>query len=151
MKRTTFVLLVALVAIGCDPAMTLRQRGGTTIPKEASQPPLSISVNESRQLVGERWYVSTVYISNSTDASVEITKVELVTSARGYQLKDWAEQRLKRDLGARESARLELWFDLDGAVAEVFREPAELRVHYESAGVETVATVLIEGTPWSPR
>jgi hypothetical protein len=149
-KVRILAAVIAILAVACDPGMTIRQ---TKSPHEgtsgigAAGAQVAIDVKTSHPLTGETWYAPQVRITNSSDSSITITSVELISQGATYANKPPQPGFYPLVVQAGRTEGLLVWFDLKDAVKKTFHQPAELRVHYRKDNKEEIARTSVVGGP----
>jgi hypothetical protein len=136
--------LVLLVAVACDPGVTVRQsRSNVGTPLTDA---VELDVKTSRHLIGESWYAPKVEIGNHSYSPIYVTNVELIAQGRTLQNAPRRVGTYPAEIAAGKSDVLDIWFNLADSVRNTFREPAILRVHYlNKSSEQTVSVQLIGG------
>jgi len=143
--------IAAILLIGCDPGLTIYQVRPANIVKSASAE-ITIHVRTSHPLVGETFYAPEVKITNSSGASITVTKVELAEgNATPYENKPVRAGTYPASISAGDTQVLDVWFNVKDGVGKMFHKPAELRVHYRSGNKEEIVTTTIVGGPLNTR
>jgi hypothetical protein len=156
MKPRARALLVVTFAlfVGCDPGMTIRQINSRAESKRTVvivTPDITIEVKTTHQLIGERWYDPQVNVMNSSDSPITITSVELVAQGVTYENKPRAEQTYPLTLPVRSTASLDIAFRFSEGVYRIFKEPAELRIHYLTRSHDGLARTTVAAGPLDAR
>jgi hypothetical protein len=140
--RTVFVVLgltLPMLIVACDPAVTIRQADS---PKEIGKPSgVILRVKSAHQLIGTTHYAPQVTVTNNSEATVWVTRIELATKQRIYTDSFPRPQDFPGELLAKQAHDFTVLFRLDDAVYKTFKEPAELRVHYRSGSIEDTARI----------
>lgn len=129
------VLLLVLI-VACDPGMAVRQRAA--VENGSNYSSVILRVKTTHQFIGDTRYAPQVTVTNSSQAVITITGVELATKQRTY-----AEHSFKAVLPG-QSESLTVLFRLDENVTKTFPQPAELRVRYRLGDGEDIARTVIE-------
>lgn len=137
------LLAIPIVAAACDPGMTIRQTdtGGPT------NQSVKVSVKTEDPLIGETWYAPDVAVTNSTGATITVTKAELVAGGTTYQNKPPGDAKYHLTIASGKTEALPVWFDLKDDVERAFAKPAELRVYYRSGNEDSVSSAFMAGGP----
>jgi hypothetical protein len=147
MKRTAgtlYLITVSLLLVACDPGMTIRQIKASN----GTSDPITIEIKTQHPLIGHTWYVPQVMVTNGSDSPITITSVELAAKRRTYANKPRQPESYPSAVPPGKTETLDIWFDLADDVKEtLFRQPAELRVHYTSRGRDETAHVSVIGGP----
>ena len=143
MKSAIAIPLLGIITslVACDPGISIR-----AVPQKKSSSAaqdLVIDVAPVNEFTGSTAYIAKAKITNSSNSIVVVTSCELVTERNTYQAR----------LGGVESYPIKLapgkselgcgFFDLHDPVHKIFKNPAELRIHYSIAGREEIARVTI--------
>lgn len=142
------LFVVMLLMTGCDPGMTVYQtKSATTQPGSADQR-VTVSVKTTRPFIGETWYAPNLIISNGSNGSIVVTKVELLAGDMTYLNKPpGASNKYPLTIGAAKTENLPVWFDLKADVQQTFEKTAEMRVYYRSDKGGLVASAFMLGGP----
>jgi hypothetical protein len=145
-----FLLFFLLLLAGCDPGMTIRQVTQHDRVQFSPQAPaptgLLIYVKTSHLLIGENWYAPTVTVTNSLNASITISSVELIAKGITYANKPRQTGTYPLAVDPGQTQSLDVWFDLRDDVRKTFfKQSAELRVHYRSDGKEQIGQTVVVG------
>ena len=142
-----FVLFVTIASLtACDPGMTIRQ-----IPPEQSSSAdrLAIEISPVNRLIGSHFYGAKTKLTNLSKSSITIKGCELATRNVTYESRLGGAESYPFELAPGASRYFGPFFQLKDSVADVFKEPAELRVHYTIDGREELArTILRGGSHW---
>lgn len=147
-KWAALLILAIMFVAACDPGMTIRQRNGKVAPSDpqnASQNDLDVRVREERPLIGTKYYIPQIVLTNHLKVPVKITRLELVTGEHSYEPTRKDYKNLQPVIPVNASVSLSPWYDLDNPVYKAFAKNAELKVFYESGGQEQVHSVQLEG------
>jgi hypothetical protein len=147
MKRTAgklYLITVSLLLVACDPGMTIRQIKASN----GTSASITLNVKTEHPLIGHTWYVPQVTVTNSSDSPITITSVDLIAKRGTYRNKPRHLESYPLYVPPGKAEILDIWFDLTDDVKETFfRQPAELRVHYESRSQDETAHVSVIGGP----
>ena len=142
--------IAAILLIGCDPGLTIYQVRPANIVNSASTE-ITIHVRTSHPLVGETSYAPEVKITNSSVASITVTKVELAEGNATYENKPVKAATYPVSVSAGDTQVLDVLFDIKDGVGKTFHKPAEFRVHYRSGDREEIVSTTIVGGPLNMR
>jgi hypothetical protein len=144
MRRLAGTLLSVLLvlAIGCDPGMTIRQTHSLGAADGTS---VAVHVNSSHPLIGETWYAPVVTVTNSSDSPIAVTGVELGAGDVTYANKTRRPGTYPLLVPSGKTEALDTWFDLHDGVKRTFQQSAEIRVHYRRGGKEEIARANLIG------
>jgi hypothetical protein len=142
--------IAAILLIGCDPGLTIYQVRPASIVNSATAK-INIHVRTSHPLIGETSYAPEVKITNSSGASITVTKVELAEGNAIYENKPVRAGTYPASISAGDTQVLDIWFDVKDGVGKMFHKPAELRVHYRSDNKEEIVSTTIVGGPLNTR
>jgi len=137
-------LAALILTAGCDPAVTVRQGSTLRRPVTGSmlaQPDLMVRVTKYRRLVGSGSYSPEIKVTNISDSPITVTSVALVTRRGSFLNSPRRPQSFPVTLPPGATGSIDAWFDLREGIQRTFRKPAELRVHYRSAGGDSTARV----------
>ena len=130
--------------------MTIRQTkspyAGTSGISSASAQ-IAIDVKMSHPLTGETMYAPQVTITNSSDSSITITGVELISRGVTYANNPPQLGLYPLVVQPGRTEGLLVWFDLKDSVKKTFHQPAELRVHYRKDSREKIVHTSVVGGP----
>ena len=132
----------------CDPGISVRQitsRGQTTVGKLAPVNSVALDVKTTRQLIGQAWYDPEIRITNSTSSPITIENVELATTGKTYAKAAVRPGTSALEIQPGSTETIHISFRLDDAVYKAFKQPAELRVHYQRDGMEEIARASVVG------
>ena len=136
-----FVLPLPLLIVACDPGVTIRQADS---PKEVGKrSSVILRVKSTRQLIGETHYAPQVTVTNTSEAPVLATGIELATRQKIYSDGSPRPQDFPEEVLAKQAHNFTVLFRLDDAVYKTFKEPAELRVHYRNGSSEDTAHIAV--------
>lgn len=136
-----FVILLSLLIVACDPGVTIRQADS---PKEIGKHgSVILHVKSTRQLIGTTHYAPQVSVTNISEATVLVTRIELATKQKIYSDGSSQPQDFSGEVLTKQARNFTVLFRLDDAVYKTFKEPAELRVHYRSGSTEDTASIEI--------
>ena len=152
MKLLRVAILAAISALmmACDPGVSIRQiksQGQTIVGRVAAENKVVIDVKTTRQLIGEAWYDPEVQVTNSTSSPITIESIELATRDKTYTNTSVRPETSPLKIQPGSTEALHVLFRLDDAVYKVFKQPAELRVHYQSDGAQGIARASVVGGP----
>ena len=131
-------------AVACDPGMTISQ---TSTPGASASREPSVRVKTSHVLSARNWYSPDVSITNSSEAPITVTRLELTTRSAKYENAPRRAGTYPLPVPPAGTADLDVWFDLQSDLATTFSAPAQLRVFYQIAGQERVALASVKGQP----
>ena len=156
MKSLASILLAIpfTLFVACDPGMTIRQINSTVDSKKTAvvvPPEMTIEVKPTHQLIGEGWYDPQVKVTNSSDSPITITRVELVAQSATYENQPHAAESYPLSLPARGTTSLDIGFRFNQGVNKIFKEPAELRIHYLTGGHDGLARTTVAGVRLNAR
>jgi len=117
----------------------------TTIPK------ISVDVKTTHQMVSEKWYRPQTIATNTSDFPVTINGVELVADGTTFQNQPSLASYYPLSLPAHDTAALDVYFRFSDGVSRVFKNPAELRIHYSSQQGAGLARVTVAGGPLNAK
>ena len=138
----------------CDPGITIRQINSTADSKKKAvvvTPEITIQVKTTHQLIGEGWYDPEVEVTNSSDSPITITSVELFAQGVTYENKPRAKKTYPLTLLVRSTASLDIAFRFSQGVYRIFKEPAELRIHYLTSSHDGLARTTVAAGPRNAR
>jgi hypothetical protein len=136
-----FVLPLPLLIVACDPGVTLRQADS---PKEVgNRSSVILRVKSARHFIGDTRYVPQVTVTNTLEAPVLVTGIELATKQKIYSNSSPQPPDFPEEVLAKQAHNFTVLFRLDDAVYKTFKEPAELRVHYRTGSGEDTARIAI--------
>jgi len=139
-----FALTLPLLIVACDPGVTIRQADSRTETGKRSS--VLLHVKSTHQLIGNTWYAPRVTVTNTSEAPVLVTGIELATRQKIYSDGSPQPQDFPEEVLPRQAQNFTVLFRLDDAVYKTFREPAELRVHYRYGSSEdTARTAVVSG------
>jgi len=141
-----FCSAASILIVGCDPGLTIYQVRPAKVAGAAS-PQVTIHVRTSHQIIGETWYAPEVKVTNSSGASIAVTKVELAEGRATYENKPRSAGSYPLLISPGDTQVLDVWFDLKEGVGRTFHKPTELRVHYRSGDKEQIVSTTIVGGP----
>ena len=95
--------------------------------------------------LGEIHYATHVKITNTSDSSISITKVDLISQGETYASKPIQHGLYPLVVQPGRTEDLLVWFDLNDGVKKIFRQPVELRVHYTKDNKEQIAHTSVVG------
>lgn len=136
--------LFLFFTLACDPGIVIHQQVAQS--PSGTKPSVAVRVKSKNLLIGVTHYHPVIEIENRSDMPITITNSELVAQAATFQSKSVGPDSSNIEI-AGETKTIEFWFDLKDSVSRVFRDPAELRVHYRSRGSEQIVSVTIVGGP----
>jgi hypothetical protein len=144
------VLLVAIPVLmtACDPGISVRQitsRGQSTVGKVAPENSVALDVKTTRQLIGQAWYDPEIRVTNLTSFPITIENIELATTSKIYAKSTARPETSPFEIQPGSTETIHVSFRLDDAVYRVFKQPAELRVHYQHGGMEEIARASVVG------
>lgn len=143
MNRVAIVVLFATIAsiVACDPGMTIRQ-----IRAESSTGvQLVIEVSPANKFIGSRIYGAKTKLTNQSNSSIAIQRCDLVSPNATYESRLGGGESYPFVLAPRASKYFGPFFQLKDPVHDVFKHPAELRVHYVIDGREVIARASLSG------
>ena len=143
-------VIAAIVFIGCDPGLTIYQVRPANIVNSA-RAEIDIHVRTTHPLVGEISYAPEVKITNSSGASITVTKVELAEGNTTYENKPVTGGTYPLSISAGDTQVLDVWFHVKDGVGKIFHKPAELRVYSRSGDKEEIVSTTIVGGPLNTR
>ena len=145
-----FLVAVPILITACDPGISVRQirsTGHATVGQASAENQLVLDVKTTRQLIGESWYDPEVRITNLSSSPVTIENIELATRDKTYTNTPARSETIPLKIQPGSTETLHVLFRLDDAVYKVFKQPAELRVHYQSDGAQGIAHASVVGGP----
>jgi hypothetical protein len=141
---TLYLVAVSLLLVACDPGMTIRQIKAANGTSDA----VRIDVKTEHPLIGHTFYAPQVTVTNDSDSPIAITSVELAAKRGTYTNKPRRPEGYPLVVPPGKTETLDVWFDLADDVKEtLFRQPAELQMHYGSRGQEEAAQVSVIDGP----
>jgi len=149
-KVRILVVAIAILAAACDPGMTIYQaksphEADTGVTAGSSQ--VVLEVKTSHPLIGETKYAPRVRITNSSNSSITVTSVELISQGSTFVSNPPQQGFYPLQVQPGRTEDLLVWFDLNDAVNRTFQRPAELRVHYVEDKKEQIARTSLVGGP----
>jgi hypothetical protein len=144
MNRVAIVVLSITIAslMACDPGMTIRQiRPG----KSSSADQLAIEIPPVNELIGSRFYGAKTKLTNLSKSSITIKGCELAARNVTYESRLGGAESYPFELAPGASTYFGPFFQLKDPVDNVFKQPAELRVHYVIDGREELARTILRG------
>ena len=144
------MVTIAILSAGCDPGMTIRQAKS---PQKATSgisgggAQVVLEVKTIHPLIGETWYAPQVKITNSSNSSITVTSVELISQDATFVSNPPQQGFYPLQVQPGRTEDLLVWFDLNDAVNRTFQRPAELRVHYVEDKKEQIARTSLVGGP----
>jgi hypothetical protein len=147
-KRLGLLILLALLTTGCDPGMKIRQRmtnSASTPSQNPSPNDLDIRVAEQHQLISETWYSPEITLVNKSQMPISIIRIELATPEHVYEPQDIGQNKIGQAIESSRSITQTLFYNLNKPVSEVFRQGAELKVHYKENEQERMQSLQLEG------
>ncbi|SRR6266404_672685 len=142
------LLAVMLLMTGCDPGMTVYQTKSATSQPGSADQRVTVSVKTIRPFIGETWYAPNLIVSNGSNRSIVVTKVELLAGDMTYLSKPpVSSNKYPLTIVAAKSEQLPVWFDLKADVQQTFEKAAEMRVYYRSDREDFAASAFILGGP----
>ena len=149
-KVRILVVAIAILAAACDPGMTIYQakspheaESGVT----AGSSQVVLEVKTSHPLIGETKYAPRVRITNSSNSSITVTSVELISQGSTFVSNPPQQGFYPLVVQPGKTEGLVVWFDLKNGVKKTFHQPAELRVHYLEDNKEQIAHTRVVGEP----
>jgi hypothetical protein len=146
--RTVFVALaltLPLLIVACDPGVTIRQADSRT--ESGKRSTVILHVKSTHEFIGTTWYAPQVTVTNTSEAPVLVTGIELATKQKVYSDSSPRPQDFPEEVLSRQARNFTVLFRLDDAVYKTFRESAELRVHYRYGSSEdTARTAIVLGS-----
>lgn len=144
-KGSFLILFFTFFTLACDPGIVIHQQ--IAQPPFGTKTPVTVRVKSKNLLVGVTQYSPVLEIENRSDIpiTIAIAGSELVARAVTFQSESFGPDSSNIEISPGESKTIELYFDLKENVGKVFREPAELRIHYRSRGGEQIVSVTIVG------
>jgi hypothetical protein len=98
-----------------------------------------VSIKQTRQLIGEKFYFPEVKVTNSSGSPITVTNVELAARNKTYANKPPRPETYPLTIPPGGTETLEVIFRLDDDLYETFQGPVELRVHYRTDGMLQLA------------
>jgi hypothetical protein len=146
-KSGALFATMAILAVGCDPGMSISQMKSSyeATKGDSAATQIAIDVKTSSSLIGDTWYVPQVRITNSSNSSITITTVELISRGVVYANKPVQPGFYPLVVQPGKTDDLLVWFDLNDPVYKTFKEPSELRVHYRKDNKEEIAHASVIG------
>jgi hypothetical protein len=139
------LLAVPLVAVACDPGMTIRQMSSVNVTADQR---VTVQVKTTHPLIGETWYApDDATVTNLSDRPITVTNVELIASGTTYPNKAPGIAKYPLTIPIGKTETLPVWFDLDGGVKRTFERTVEFRVQYRSGGKDSVSSAFMVGGP----
>ena len=106
-----------------------------------------LEVKTIHPLIGETWYAPQVKITNSSNSSITVTSVELISQDATFVSNPPQQGFYPLVVQPGKTEGLVVWFDLKNGVKKTFHQPAELRVHYLEDNKEQIAHTRVVGEP----
>jgi hypothetical protein len=150
----TLILPVLILVVACDSGMSVRQVNSVVEPESADVtafPQISIDVNTTQLLIGQRLYDPRVTATNLSDIPVTITSIELLAGSRTLQNGLYAKRDYPVNLPAHSTVPLGVYFRVSDGAAKTFNNPAELRVHYSSPQGSGFARITLARGPLNSK
>ena len=150
LPRKAVVVIISVVMTACDPGISIRQirpLGQITVHSDAPASPVFLDVKTTRQLIGETWYAPEVWVTNSGRSPITIRNIELVIMGKTYSNAPLRPETAPLDILPGSTETLHVLFRLDDSVYKVFKQPAQLLVHYQSDGPQGIARAFVVGGP----
>jgi len=144
--RKAVVIIISIVMTACDPGISIRQirpLGQTTVDTDAPDSPVVLDVKTTRQLIGETWYAPEVWVTNSGRSPITINNIELAIMGKTYSNAPPQPETSSLKVLPGSTQNLHVLFCLDDSVYKVFKQPAQLRVHYQSDGAQGIARAFV--------
>ncbi len=130
--------------VACDPGITIRQ----TQPGISSNPDqLAIEISSVNEFTGSRFYGAKAKLTNLSRSSITIKGCELAAQNVINESQFGGGESYAFELAPGASTYFNPFFQLKDPVHDVFKQPAELRVHYVIDGREEVARAILRGGP----
>jgi hypothetical protein len=144
----TLVAVLAVFAIGCDPGMSISQIKPSceTTKGDSATAQIVIDVATSHVFIGNTRYVPQVRITNSSNASITITSVELISRGEVYANKPVQPGFYPLVVQPGKTEDLLVWFDLKNPVYETFKDQSQLQVHYRKDDKEEIVRTGVVGS-----
>jgi hypothetical protein len=148
--RKAILVAIPVLMTACDPGVSIRQiksQGQTTIGSNAPDSQVVLDVKTTLQLIGETWYAPEVRVTNSGRSPIIIKNIELAAIGKIYSNAPPRPETSPLNILPGSTETLHVLFRLDDAVYKVFKQPAELRVHYQSDGAQGIVHASVASGP----
>lgn len=144
-KSIAKILLFSVVAIliGCDPGITIRQVPSRKFGTVYGQ--LAIEISPVNSFSYSRFYGAKTKLTNTPKSSITITGCELADRSTIYESRLGGGEYCPIELAPGSSKSFGPFFELHDPVRDMFKNSAELRVHYPIEGRQQLASATLRG------
>jgi hypothetical protein len=146
--RTLVVGMALILASGCDPGMTIRQTTPQLRATNSAQ--ITIRVLPTHPFVGTKLYAPTLQIANSSESSIAVVGIDLITQHGKFQNKSQRSGIFPFELPSGKTQELGAWFELSDSLKRAFSQSVELQVHCRAGGMDQTFRASLVGGGLDP-
>lgn len=134
--------------VACDFGMSIRQASPSDRASQgdtAKNAQLVVKVETTERLIGNKSYLTGVKLTNVSDASIAVSKIDLLAQNKTYENEPDRFTAYPLTIKSGATERVPIYFHFDDDVWNTFKKLADLRVYYQTGNEQTVAHTGIIG------